>query len=404
MTQEDFLPLINQHCTIMNILTYDNTENAKFVGGCVRDFLLTKTISYDIDISTILTPDEVIKRLKQYKTKNKNNTNLIILDRDKKYGTIVAILQGQRYEITTTRADIACFGRQAEVKFCKDYKIDSLRRDFTFNALYLGVDGKILDFHKGVEDLKNNHLYFIGDAKQRIEEDFLRIVRYFRFATKFNVKTFSANDIKTINALKNGLTNISRERIRSEIYKMLEYENWLYGLNLLKNNNLIEDVFLVKMPLQIEMKNITKDVVNISNNIVKLFYFFQCDVDILKALKENLKFTREEIKFADFLINFWQIFSQKHNLDIEAKMFIYYSNKDYINDAIKLLKPQFAIEIENFINKIVPSPITAKDIISLGFEKKYIGIALKKIEEMFIKSDFKATKAELLNYVNSFKK
>ena len=399
MTEQEgkFSPLINKHHTIMSILTYDNIENAKFVGGCVRDFLLTKTISYDIDISTILTPDEVILRLKQYKKTNENNINLVILDKDKKYGTIIAILNGQKYEITTTRSDIACFGRQAEVKFCKDYKTDSLRRDFTINALYLGLDGKILDFHNGVEDLKNRRLCFIGDTKQRIEEDFLRIVRYFRFATKFDIQTFSANDIETIKALKNGLKNISRERIRSEIYKMLEYKNWFYGLNLLKNNDLIEDIFLVKMPLQIENTNITNNTANLKNNIVKLFYFFQCNITTLKLLKENLKFTREEGKFADFLIHFWQLFGNKHQLDIEAKMFIYYANKDDVSDAIKLLIPQFSVEIENFINKIVPSPVSAKDIISFGFEKKSIGVALKKIDKIFVKSDFTASKEELLN-------
>ena len=397
-TADFFLPLIDQHHAIINLLTYDNIENAKFVGGCVRDFLLTKTISSDIDISTILTPDDVILRLKQYKIK-KNNTNLVILDKDKKYGTIVAILQGQRYEITTTRADIACFGRQAEVKFCKDYKTDSLRRDFTINALYLGIDGKILDFHNGIEDLRNNNLRFIGNAKTRIEEDFLRIVRYFRLATKFNIETFPTNDIEAIKTLKNGLKNISRERIRSEIYKMLEYKNWFYGLNLLKNNDLIEDIFLVKMPspTPIENNNITNDTTSINNNIVKLFYFFQCKITILKLLKENLKFTREESKFTDFLINFWQLFSKKQSLDMEAKMFIYFSNRNSASDAIKLLTTQFSAEIENFINKIVPSPVSAQDIISLGFTKTSIGIALRKIDEMFVKSNFTATKEDLLD-------
>ena len=122
-----------------------------------------------------------------------------------------------------------------------------------------------------------------------------------------------------------------------------------------------------------------------------------CKITILKLLKENLKFTREESKFTDFLINFWQLFFFIHQLDIETKMFIYYANKDNVSDAIKLLTTQFSAEIENFINKIVPSPVSAQDIISLGFTKTSIGIALRKIDEMFVKSNFTATKEDLLD-------
>ena len=393
--------LIQQHILILEILNQNNKDNAKFVGGCVRDYLKYNTISQDIDISTILEPNEVISIIKDYK-KNKNNNkecNIIILDKDKAYGTIIVIFenkktnQKQKYEITTTRADISCFGRQAQVKFCKDFKQDSIRRDFTINALYLGIDGEILDFHNGIEDLNNNRIIFIGDANSRIKEDYLRIVRFFRFATKFNNFNFDKSVLDIITANKNELNILSRERIRSEIFKMLEYDNWFFGLKSLHNNNLIKNIF------QIETYNINTDEnKNLNNNLLKLFYFFNYDKNIMEELKEKLKFTKEEKKFCDFFTNIFNISKKGTEFNIELKIQIY-NNSEMFLICKELFNKEIQEKIEIFIKNIKKLPITTQDLIDAGFSGKVLGEKIKAITKIWIENDFKITKNELLKQI-----
>ena len=235
--------LIEKHKDILQLLNSQKSQLAMLVGGCVRDFLMYGKIPEDTDISTTLIPDEV---------KNKMD-DVVILDRDKQYGTIVVLFNGVRYEITTTRTDIACFGRQAKVEFCKDFQADSMRRDFTINALYLSIDGEIFDYHGGLQDLKQNKVVFIGDADKRIKEDYLRILRFFRFSTKFDNFDFDGNILSVLKENIGGLANVSRERVKNEMWKMLSYSKWFEGLLALKNTGFIKDVFL--LPNGAEMQN-----------------------------------------------------------------------------------------------------------------------------------------------------
>ena len=211
--------LIEKHKEILQLLNSQKSQSAMLVGGCVRDFLMYGKISEDTDISTTLTPDEVKDLLWKWKESNKID-NVVILDRDKQYGTIVVLFNGVRYEITTTRADIACFGRQAKVEFCKDFPADSMRRDFTMNALYLSIDGEIFDYHEGLQDLRQNKVVFIGDADKRIKEDYLRILRFFRFSSKFDNFDFDGNILSVLKENIGGLANVSRERVKNEMWKL----------------------------------------------------------------------------------------------------------------------------------------------------------------------------------------
>lgn len=396
----DLSKLIKKHKIIFEILNKDNKDSSRLVGGCVRDFIQTGVISNDIDISTIFTPEEVIKKLEEYRqTKEcQNKYILTILDKDKQYGTIIAIFedkktkQTQRYEITTTRADIECFGRQANVVFCKDFKEDSTRRDFTINALYVDEQGKIFDFHNGIEDLKNNKIIFIGDAEKRIKEDYLRIVRFFRFATKFDNFNFDEQTLNIIKANKEGLLQLSRERIKSEIWKLLEYDNWFIGIKSLKDNDLIEEIFLIENPvIRGNFENFE------ANNIVKLFYFFNYKRKIMLELKEKLKFTREEKKLCDFLTDIWYLTNKGSELTLDAKIKIFSEkNKNYITYCFPLFNEEILSQIENFISRIKDLPITSQEIINLGYQGKELGEKIKLATKLWIESNFKAKKKDIL--------
>ena len=139
---------------------------------CKR-FNYKKKKSYDVDLATTLKPNEIIEILKKKKVK--------VIKSGFSHGTVIAILNKEKFEITTLRKDIKTDGRHAKVKFTKDWIVDSNRRDFTVNAMSCDFNGNLYDYHNGLKDLKEGRIKFIGDSKKRIKEDFLRILRYFRF-------------------------------------------------------------------------------------------------------------------------------------------------------------------------------------------------------------------------------
>ena len=152
---------------------------ARFVGGCVRKYLTKNSID-DIDIATTLSTDEIKERFK--------NTNFKVVDTGVKHGTVTLISDQFKLEITTLRKDIETDGRHAQVEYINDWHLDSERRDFTINAIYLDINGKIFDPQNGTIDLQNNSVKFIGDPQKRIEEDYLRIIRFIRFKIMYDSK------------------------------------------------------------------------------------------------------------------------------------------------------------------------------------------------------------------------
>ena len=216
-----------------------NKEVAMFVGGCVRNHLQSKKIE-DIDIATIFTPDELKKKL--------HNSKFKIVDTGLDHGSVTIILENKKFEFTTLRKDIKTDGRHAEIENIDDWKEDSKRRDFTINAIYLNKNGKIFDPQQGINDLNENIVKFIGDPQTRIEEDFLRIIRFLRFTIQYN----SPVELSTIQAIKlklNGIKNLSKERVLSELIKILNLENFF---KIVDNHKLIQ-LFTLVFP---ELKNI----------------------------------------------------------------------------------------------------------------------------------------------------
>ena len=188
-------------------------DNLRFVGGVVRDAMSGRTID-DIDIATVLTPDVVMITLTQ--------AGITMVPTGLKHGTVTAVINNRHFEITTLRSDVRTDGRHAEVEYTKDWLIDAMRRDFTFNALYLGYNGDLYDPFDGLNDLKAGIVRFIGNPSQRIKEDYLRILRFFRFYAYFGKNYPDERSLQAIAELKEGLTRLSSERIRKEFFKLLE--------------------------------------------------------------------------------------------------------------------------------------------------------------------------------------
>jgi poly(A) polymerase len=186
---------------------------ARIVGGAVRDSLLGLAVA-DIDLATPLRPDDVTKRLE--------HAGIKAIPTGIEHGTITAVSQNQTFEITTLRRDVSTDGRRATVAFSDDWVEDAARRDFTINALYADPkSGVIFDYFDGLADLENRTVRFIGDAHQRIAEDHLRILRFFRFHARFGMGAPDEAGIAACAAAAKSLMALSRERIADELMKLL---------------------------------------------------------------------------------------------------------------------------------------------------------------------------------------
>jgi len=189
-------------------------DTVRFVGGCVRNGLLGEDIK-DIDLATQLEPHAAMDALKA--------ANIRYVETGVEHGTVTAVIDGQPYEITSLRRDVATDGRRATVAYTTDWGEDAQRRDFTVNALYADLDGIIYDpTGQGLEDIETKHFQFIGAAKDRIAEDYLRILRYFRFMAWYAPEAkFDPAALKACRDGKAGLKSLSAERVWSEIKNLL---------------------------------------------------------------------------------------------------------------------------------------------------------------------------------------
>tara|TARA_Y100000590_G_scaffold393505_1_gene471862 strand:- start:5 stop:799 length:795 start_codon:yes stop_codon:yes gene_type:complete len=231
------LLIINGVKKIINIFNSKNID-LRFVGGCIRDALLNKKIK-DIDFAINCHPNETVSLLKA----NKIHFN----DYGKKYGSITAIIDNKKIELTSLREDINQQGRNTEVIFTNDWRKDSSRRDFTINSIYLSVSAEFFDLFNGYKDLLNKEVKFIGNIEKRIHEDFIRILRYYRFLGCFEEFNVVKEYEKILESnIKNIFIHINNQVIMNEIHKMLNNtfpkNSFRDFHNPLNENNLIREI------------------------------------------------------------------------------------------------------------------------------------------------------------------
>jgi poly(A) polymerase len=214
---------------VVSALT-DGENRPRIVGGAVRDGLLGLPVT-DIDLATPLLPETVIKRLQEAEIK--------AIPTGLGHGTVTAICDGKSYEITTLRRDVSTDGRRATVAYSLDWREDAARRDFTINALYADpVTREIFDYFGGLDDLESHKLRFIGEAAERIAEDHLRILRYFRFLARFGDNEVDENALNACRDAANSLMALSRERIASELMKIITTASPVLAVTLMIDNQI----------------------------------------------------------------------------------------------------------------------------------------------------------------------
>ena len=220
---------------IVRLFSIIGNESLKIVGGAVRAALNNEETK-DFDLAINLSHTSAKKKLRINKIK--------YLDKSKGHGTISVFSKDFSIEITSLRKDIKTFGRKAEVKYISSFEEDSRRRDFTVNSIYSDLDGNLYDPHDGIKDLENKIIKFIGKPEERINEDFLRIFRYFRM---LGLYSYSQNQLDH-NSLKACVNNfskmksLSKERMQMEFYKFIKTDNIDFTLFILKKNNLLDFV------------------------------------------------------------------------------------------------------------------------------------------------------------------
>lgn len=204
-------PFAGQLARLLDVLDRDG-EEARIVGGAVRNALISAPV-HEVDVATTAVPDEVVRRARAAGFKS--------VPTGIEHGTVTVVIDRHPFEVTTLRTDVETFGRHAKVAFGRDWREDALRRDFTMNALSASRDGTVHDYTSGLSDLEARCVRFIGDARRRIEEDYLRILRFFRFHAAYGHGHPDAEGLAACIYERHGLDQLSRERVRMEMLKLV---------------------------------------------------------------------------------------------------------------------------------------------------------------------------------------
>ena len=328
---------------------------ARFVGGSVRKYLSGEKID-DIDVATTLTIKQIKEKLRGSEFK--------IIDTGVEHGSVTIVSKNHKIEITTLRQDIKTDGRHAEIKKTDNWLLDSERRDFTINSIYLDINGKIFDPQMGSVDLKNNNVKFIGDPQKRIEEDYLRIIRFIRFKIIYDIKV----ETTTSNAIKqnlDGIKKISKERILIELLKILELKNFLK----INENENLKEIFSKIFPEFIYLDRLER--------LKKIYKHSKLNKEIILSIllvdgKDNHEYffhkynpsNKIQDKIKKIANNLNEIKKNKFFLDKELLKNIYFNGKDHLialniinfsmnpkiklNDFLKTLKSILKSNVPNF--------------------------------------------------------
>ena len=396
---------------VFDILEKDKLKEEKvamFVGGCVRKHILGDEID-DIDIATIFSPREIKEKFK--------NTKIEVIDTGVEHGSVTLLLNESKFEVTTLRKDVKTDGRHAEISFTDDWRIDSERRDFTINAIYLDRRGNIFDPQLGVKDLENKIVKFIGDPSERIKEDYLRIIRFIRFSLQYKHNFLESSTIEAIKLNLNGIKNLSKERILKELLKIIKLSNFK---NILKNEDL-KSIFSIIFP---EFKNLNRiikldlipnsDLISLDTNTILATLlidessnheYFCHKYKVSNQIKENLDSLSKNLKEYKSDKNFFKKNLKKNIYFLGKKrikdfaLFVFFENKKWSYQELKNLKTNIEkISIPKF-------PYNGKYLMKKGLvEGKKIGLALKELEERWVKSDYHLSDKDVFAVIDKAKR
>ncbi len=379
--------------------SFSSNSEIRFVGGCVRK-IIKKEIVDDIDLATNLDPNQVCEAL--------DKKNIDYYKTGIAHGTITAIIDNYKFEITSLREDVETDGRHAEVKFSTDWKKDASRRDFTINSIYSDISGNLFDPFNGKEDLEKGLVKFIGNSEKRIKEDYLRILRYLRFFLNYSNHTHDLKTLKIIKKNIGGISNLSKDRLLDELKKFVKSKL----LTKLSKDQYSIELFEIIFPQIKKIKFFSKPnefakskieeanfifilsllIIDGSDNTDYFIYKFNISKKDQKRLKIIDNFYKEKISIKSF---------SENNLN---KLF-YFHGKQAVIDILsyrlftqKIVDKNLISFIKQFKSKILPTMPVDAQILMKKYnipQGKTLGDKLKIIEEEWVNNNFQLSEKKI---------
>jgi poly(A) polymerase len=374
------------------INNYSESSEVRYVGGCIRK-VINKEVVDDIDLATNLKPNEICEALK--------NKDINFYETGIEHGTVTAVIDEYKYEITSLRKDVKTDGRHAKVEFSLDWKEDAARRDFSINSIYSDASGNLFDPNNGKKDLEEGLIHFIGDAEIRIKEDYLRILRYVRFFLNYSNHKHKPEIIKIIKRNIGGISKLSSERLIDEFKKLTKSHGFV---KLFQDNDSLEIIEIIFPQLK-NLAKFKKLNTHARDNLFKIDFIFLLSLMIVDGTdntdyflyKFNIsKKDQKRLKLIDFF------YKEKTNLkNFTEKNFnkiFYFNGKQAVIDIINFklftsnkVEKKLIKLIEVYKDKVIPTmPIGANTLMAKYNipEGKILGNKLKMIEEAWVENGF----------------
>ncbi|MDB9815236.1 CCA tRNA nucleotidyltransferase [Candidatus Pelagibacter sp.] len=374
------------------INNYSESSEVRYVGGCIRK-VINKEVVDDIDLATNLKPNEICEALK--------NKDINFYETGIEHGTVTAVIDEYKYEITSLRKDVKTDGRHAKVEFSLDWKEDAARRDFSINSIYSDARGNLFDPNNGKKDLEEGLIHFIGDVEIRIKEDYLRILRYVRFFLNYSNHKHKPEIIKIIKRNIGGISKLSSERLIDEFKKLTKSHGFV---KLFQDNDSLEIIEIIFPQLK-NLAKFKKLNTHARDNLFKIDFIFLLSLMIVDGTdntdyflyKFNIsKKDQKRLKLIDLF------YKEKTNLkNFTEKNFnkiFYFNGKQAVIDIINFklftsnkVEKKLIKLIEVYKDKVIPTmPIGANTLMAKYNipEGKILGNKLKMIEEAWVKNGF----------------
>ena len=374
------------------INNYSESSEVRYVGGCIRK-VINKEVVDDIDLATNLKPNEICEALK--------NKDINFYETGIEHGTVTAVIDEYKYEITSLRKDVKTDGRHAKVEFSLDWKEDAARRDFSINSIYSDASGNLFDPNNGKKDLEEGLIHFIGDAEIRIKEDYLRILRYVRFFLNYSNHKHKPEIIKIIKRNIGGISKLSSERLIDEFKKLTKSHGFV---KLFQDNDSLEIIEIIFPQLK-NLAKFKKLNTHARDNLFKIDFIFLLSLMIVDGTDNTDYFlykfniSKKDQKRLKLIDSFYK---EKTNLkNFTEKNFnkiFYFNGKQAVIDIINFklftsnkVEKKLIKLIEVYKDKVIPTmPIGANTLMAKYNipEGKILGNKLKMIEEAWVENGF----------------
>lgn len=356
------------------------SEEAYCVGGSVRNILLDTAVS-DIDIATQHAPNDVMERL--------GAANIRFVPTGLKHGTITAVTDAHKYQITSLREDVETDGRHAKIAFTKDWKKDAARRDFTINTMLADLEGNIYDpLGVALSDLDRRRVVFVGDARQRIKEDYLRILRFFRFHSCFGEGDPDPAGLKACKQEANGIDSLSKERITEEFLKIVLSRQAVQTIEQMKGCEI-----LTSLIHQNYNPDILRRASDTLDSIARLLILSAFDADHLSELGHYLTLSNKQI--GEFLLLAGAYENFQDTSEKQIKVMVYQYGNEVTYQVLQLYQAAQDTHVGSELLECAQNwqapdfPTNGDDLIAQGYKPgKELGEKLMELEQQWIEETF----------------